>query len=262
MTDFIEKSKTAPSNLASLGIYLFNRRFLEDILIEDAALQTSSHDFGKDIIPKIIKKNKVHCFTFEKYWRDVGTIEAYWNTQQEILIPQSGLDLASWGVRTNLSLEDLTTLLPVKILSKAKIRNSIISPGCVIEGEVYNSILSPGVHVKSGARIEKSVVMNNASIGENSEVSHAILDKNTKIGKNCRVGFGELIPNRETPHLLSCGITVFGKNALLPDNFIAGKNCLIYPDLKESDYRKDTIASGDTVKPLMADRIVSGRKFQ
>ncbi|MBN1900275.1 hypothetical protein JW926_02985, partial [Candidatus Sumerlaeota bacterium] len=152
----------------------------------------------------------------------------------------------------------LTTLLPIKVMAKAKIRNSIISPGCVIEGEIYDSVLSPGVHVKSGARIEKSVVMNNAIIGEGSEVSHAILDKNTRIGEQCRIGFGELIPNKETPHLLSCGITVIGKNAVLPDHFTAGKNCLIYPDIRESDYQKDEISSGDTVKPLWGNQKVPG----
>lgn len=262
MIDFIEKSKTTPTNLASLGIYLFNRKFLEDILIDDAALKTSRHDFGKDIIPKIMKKHRVYCFTLDKYWQDVGTIEAYWKTQQEILNPQSGLDLAGWGVRTNLSLEDLAILMPLKIMSKARIHNSIISPGCIIEGEVINSILSPGVHVKTGAKVEKSVIMNNAVLGENSRVSHVILDKNIKIGKDCAVGVGELIPNKETPHLLSCGITVFGKNTVLPDHFTVGKNCLIYPDLKEADYRKDAIPSGDTIKPLTKDRLVSGRKFQ
>ena len=249
MINFVEKSKEATSNLASLGIYLFNRTLLENILQEDAVDEASSHDFGKDVIPKIMKKARVFCFIFKDYWRDVGTLDAYFTTHQELLNPLSGLDIFHWNVHTNINLEHLNTLMPLHITSRARVHHSLISPGCIIEGDVIDSILSPGVHVRPGARVEKSVIMHNAELGENSHVSHTILDKNTIIGKNSQVGAGEARKNRESPHLLSSGLTVFGKNVLLPDNMIVGKNCLIYPNLKEKDFHETRIPSGETIKP-------------
>ncbi|MCX6999053.1 MAG: sugar phosphate nucleotidyltransferase [Candidatus Sumerlaeota bacterium] len=180
ITDFIEKSKTAPSNLASLGIYLFNR---------------------------------------------------------------------------NIILEKLINLQPLRVTTNARVRHSIISPGCVIEGEVYDSVLSPGVHVKSGAKVEKSIIMNESIIGEDSRVIYSILDKNTVIGKNCKIGIGESVSNKESPHILSCGISVFGKNASLPDGFVVGKNCLVYPVVEGSDYPGEVISSGETIRPKCKRKI-------
>jgi len=254
MTDFIEKSPDAPSNLASLGIYIFNRSFLDDILVEDAADSSSSHDFGKNIIPRIMKDHRVYCFIFDGYWRDVGTIEAYWTTHQEALESGSGLNMADWGVRTNMNLENLCNLMPSKILPGARVRNSIISQGCVIEGEVTGSILSPGVFVGKGSRVEKSVIMNDSRVEQGTIVSHAILDKDTHIGKGCRVGVGEPAENRLTPHLLSCGLTVFGKNAVLPARGSVGKNCIIHPGVGEEDYKTRDIPSGETVKSAVRQR--------
>lgn len=249
MIDFVEKSKDAPSNIASLGIYIFNREFLEDILIEDAADKSSAHDFGKNIIPKVMKEARVYCHIFEGYWRDVGTLDAYWQTHQEILDPKkSHLDLEAWKLRTNMDLENIHKLMPTKITSTAKVKHSIISPGCFIEGEVVDSILSPGVHVKPGARVEKSVILHFAEVGENSSVTFSILDKRVMIGKNCKVGTGEATPNHIAPHLLSNGITVFGKKAILPDGFTMGKNCLIQPMVMESDYASEKVESGETIK--------------
>jgi len=251
MLDFIEKKKDASSNLASLGIYIFNQEFLEEILTNDAADKSSRHDFGKNIIPKIIKEARVFCYNFKGYWRDVGTIHAYWETHQEILENRSGLDINKWKVRTSFDPENLNNLLPLKITSRSRIQNSIISPGCIIEGEVTNSILSPGVHIRKGARVEKSVIMNNSCVGENSHISHAILDKNIRIGRNCRIGLGRSAANRKFPHLLSCDLSVIGKNALVPDNFSVGKNCLLFPNLKEKDYPNKKIGSGETIKPII-----------
>jgi len=254
--DFIEKSKTAPSNLASLGIYLFNRSFLEHVLNEDAADKNSGHDFGKNVIPDNIKKARLYAYTFKGYWQDVGAIDAYWTAHQEALdSAASGLDLERWNVRTNIILEKLVNLQPLRVATNARVRHSIISPGCVIEGEVYDSVLSPGVHVKSGAKVEKSIIMNESIIGEDSRVIYSILDKHTAIGKNCKIGIGESVSNKESPHILSCGISVFGKNASLPDGFVVGKNCLVYPVVEGSDYPGEVISSGETIRPKCKRKI-------
>ena len=253
MTDFVEKKKDAPSNQASLGIYVFNRHFLEDILREDAADKESQHDFGKNIIPKIMKDRRIYCYIFNDYWRDVGTISAYWATHQEALDPSSGLDLDRWKPRTSVDLEDLTNIQPAKITSSAKISNSIISPGCIIEGEVSESILSPGVRVRPGARVEKSVIMDNSDIGGDASVMKSILDKRVQVGKKTRIGVGDSVPNEETPHLLSSGITVIGKKAVVPSGCNVGKNIIIHPLVKETDYDSSGITSGSTIRPVKKD---------
>jgi glucose-1-phosphate adenylyltransferase len=247
MIDFVEKSKNPPSNLASLGIYVFNRELLEDALIEDNEDKNSSHDFGKNVIPKLMKEANIFCYKFQGYWKDVGTLDAYWSTHQEILDSSSGLDLRNWDVKTNMNLGNLKNIQPLKTTSSARIKNSILSPGCIIEGEVIDSILSPGVHVKAGTKIEKSIIMDNSYIGENCKISYAIIDKQARIGNNCDIGFGESVPNKKAPHLLSTGLTVFGKNAMIPNNFSVGKNSLIYPDVTESDYSESMIPPGETI---------------
>ncbi len=250
--EFVEKSDSPPSNIASLGIYVFNRHFLEDILRHDAADKTSSHDFGRDIVPAVIKSARVYCYLFNGYWRDVGTLDAYWRAHKEVLDATSGLDLKRWHVRTNANLRNLKNLIPARFASQARIHNSIISQGCLIEGEVFDSVLSPGVHISPRARVENCVVMNNAEVGENASITHTILDKNTYIGKGCRIGVGELIANKASPHLLSSGLTVIGKNAHLPDGIVVGKNCIIYPDVDKDDYSADTVPSGETLRPVSA----------
>lgn len=256
IVDFVEKSKTAPSNLASLGIYLFNRSFLERVLNEDAEDKNSQHDFGKNVIPNNIKKARVFAYIFKGYWRDVGTIDAYWNTHQEALNPaSSGLDLEKWNIRTNMLLENLANLQPLKAAAHARIHNSIIAPGCLIEGEVSDSILSSGVRVMPGAKIEKSIILHNVVVGEKSHVNYSILDKDTRIGNNCRIGEGDSIANKEAPHILSCGITVFGKYAKLPDGCTVGKNCLIYPVVEDGDYSGQRIESGETIRPKCKRKI-------
>ncbi len=255
MIDFVEKSKTPPSNIASLGIYVFDRKFLDRVLREDAADKTSSHDFGKNVIPNNMKKARVYCHIFKGYWRDVGTLDSYWTTHQEILDPASDLKLDSWNVRTNLDLEDLRNMLPMKVSRGARVINSIISPGCVVEGEVVDSILAPGVRVHPGAKIIKSILLNNVEVGEGSEMEYAILDKQTKIGRNCRIGFGESVPNIEAPQMLSSGLTVFGKKSMLPDRCFVGKNCIIHPMVQPSDYPGETIEAGGTIRPPRKHKI-------
>lgn len=241
-----EKPEKAHSNLASMGIYVFDTKYLL------SALRThSEHDFGKHIIPAAVKNAKVFAFPFKGYWRDVGTIKAYWDANMDLLDSTSGLDLENWGMRTNVEEEGRLGDRPPTFLSpKCSVRNSLISSGCIIEGQVENSILSPGVHVSRAAKVTDSVVMHDCLILTEARVNETILDKKVIIGEKAKLGLGSAeIPNEEKPHHLSCGLVVVGKGAEIPSGFKIGKNSIIHPYVRAADYPSPEMLPGATVRP-------------
>ncbi|MCX7016564.1 MAG: sugar phosphate nucleotidyltransferase [Candidatus Sumerlaeota bacterium] len=248
IVDFQEKPKHEPiSNMASLGIYAFRASTLEKRLVEDAARKDSQHDFGNDIIPRMIREDRVFCYEFQGYWRDVGTVASYWDANMEALDPASGLDLAAWDVRTNVQAHATESHRPLRISPNGGIRNSLVSNGCVIDGDVEHSVLSPGVIVRPGARLRDSVVLNGCVIGEGAVVENAILDKRAIIGPGVRIGVGEDAPNRNLPHLLNTGLTVIGKEARVPKGLRVGRNCLVRSYAPESAFAGKDLPSGETV---------------
>lgn len=238
--DFIEKPKETDLELASMGIYLFNR----DLLIE--ALETVKEvdlDFGKHIIPYLIKSKgaKVFAYRFNDYWRDVGTYDSYLETNLE-LIDEHVLDLydEKWTIHTRSEEKP-----PVKVEKGAKIENSLLSNGCIIKGEVINSVLSPGVYVGKGAKVINSVILNDTHIGEGSIVDTCILDKKVVIGNNVMLGHGDdYTANIERPDILASGITVLEKHAEIPSDTTVGRNCRIFGSAKVTD---KIIKSGTTL---------------
>ncbi|MCX7717397.1 MAG: sugar phosphate nucleotidyltransferase [Candidatus Sumerlaeaceae bacterium] len=254
VTAFQEKPKSNPvSNLASLGIYIFNADILLRRLAEDAADPTSDNDFGKNILPAMQAQDRLFGWVFDGYWRDVGTIESYWQANMETLDPSSGLDLARWDVRTNYFDPRPGNDLPARICRGGRVRHSHIARGCVIEGEVENSIVFPGVHIGRNSVVRDSVIMNNCEIADDCLVDRAILDKDCVVDRSSRVGAGDNTVNKEFPHLLDSGITVLGKNVLLPPGTVLGRNALVFPGVRPEDLPGSEIESGATVraaKPL------------
>jgi glucose-1-phosphate adenylyltransferase len=245
-----EKPEKAQSNLASMGIYVFNTNYLLDTLRTH-----KKHDFGKHIIPAAVKRDKVFAFHFQGYWRDVGTIKAYWDANMDLLDSSSGLDLKNWGLRTNVEEEDRLGDRPPTFLSpKCTVKNSVISPGCIIEGHVENSILSPGVRVGRGAKVVGSTIMHDSKILAGAQVIESILDKKVIVGEKTVLGVGSAdIANKEKPHHLSCGLVVVGKGAEIPPNFRIGKNSILYPYIKAEDFTSHKILPGETVHPKNPD---------
>ena len=241
ITAFKEKPKTSTSNLASMGIYLFDVSLLKQVLVE---LPQDDLDFGHHIIPHIIQttSNSVFAYKFEDYWQDVGTYDSYLETNLSLNSNTIDLDLydPTWKVYTKS--EDLP---PVKVGADATIKNSLISNGCVIEGTVINSVLSPGVRVGKHTVIKDSVVLNNVIISDYVTIDKAIIDKKVVIGRHTIIGDGDNIPNIEKPDLLTSGITVIEKSAVIPSDTKIGKNCRIFKSAIFSD--KD-IPSGSTLK--------------
>ena len=239
-----EKPEQPKSNLASMGIYIFNADFLIDSLEN-----RGGHDFGKNIIPDSIYNHTVMAFPFKGYWQDVGTIQSYWDTNMDLLNPQSNLNMQEWHIRTNMEEEGhLGDRPPSYISNSAKVSNSIISSFCKIEGEVYNSVLSPGVRVARNAVIRDSVIMHDSHIGESSYLDKVIVDKNVIIDSHCKIGVGEnKFPNIEFPDHLSTGITVLGKKSYIPSNVIIEKNCIINPNTTEGIIQASVIKCGGTL---------------
>jgi len=243
--NFQEKPAEAKSALASMGIYVFNTKVLAERLEEDARHRTS-HDFGRDIIPGMVAEGaQVYAYPFNGYWVDVGTIEAYWRANMDLLAKEPPFDPydRSWVIHTRSEERP-----PVKVRRGGRIARSLVSNGCIIEGQVKHSVLSPGVRVEHGAVVRDSVVMTDALIKGGAVVDHTILDKNVVVGEGAHIGFGEdYTPNEIQPNL-AIGITVVGKNTRFPAGIRVGRNCLISSDIEdESCFATDFIPSGKAV---------------
>ena len=186
ITEFEEKPAEPKSNLASMGIYIFNWKLLRKKLIADMKDPDSNHDFGKDIIPTLLNDGKkLYAYKFKGYWKDVGTIDSLWEANMDLLSKNNELDLndPTWKIYT----EDATAL-PQYIGPDAEINHAFVNQGCVIEGEITNSVLFTGAKVGKGAKIIDSVLMPGVVVDENAVVTRALVADNVKIGAGAVVG--------------------------------------------------------------------------
>ena len=186
IVEFEEKPEKPKSNLASMGIYIFNWKLLRKMLLADMKNPESSHDFGKDIIPTMLADEKtLFAYKFKGYWKDVGTIDSLWEANMDLLSKNNALDLndSSWKIYT----EDVTAL-PQFIGADADIDRAFITQGCVINGTVKNSVLFTGVKVATGAKVIDSVLMPGVEVDEGAVVTRALVADKVKIGKNAVVG--------------------------------------------------------------------------
>jgi len=240
---FEEKPSQPKSNLASMGIYIFNKDILSKVL-EDAH-RRGLQDFGSQIIPDAIAKYQIYGYKYQGYWRDVGTIEAYWQANMDLVVDLPSFNLYDPETKIRTLSVDMP---PVKLGPKAQISRSLISNGCIINGRVLNSVLSPHVYVEEGAHVMDSIIFDDTTIAQDAVVQRSIIDKECYIGSGCWVGCGDdYTPNKDEPDYLNCGITVIGKGARLPPGLRVGRNCKIDPGVKESDFSTLSIPSGSSV---------------
>jgi glucose-1-phosphate adenylyltransferase len=185
IVDFEEKPEKPRSNLASMGIYIFNWKLMRKMLMEDMKNPDSSHDFGKDFIPVMLNEGKgLYAYEFSGYWKDVGTIDSLWEANMDLLENNElDLDDSSWKIYT----EDTATL-PAYIGPKAKVDRAYMSQGVDVEGQVTNSVLFSNTKVAEGAKVIDSVLMPGAVVEEGATVTRALVADNVKIGKNTTVG--------------------------------------------------------------------------
>ncbi len=184
--EFDEKPKKAKSNLASMGVYIFNWEVLRKYLVEDEADPKSSNDFGKNIIPRMLNNGmKLYAYPFEGYWKDVGTIESLWEANMDLLKENNELNLydPKWKIYS------VNPIRPPHFAGEsAIIKNSMVGEGCVIYGEVRNSVLFPGVYVGKNTKVIDTVVMPKVLIGDNVTIERAIIGLGSVIKDDCRIG--------------------------------------------------------------------------
>ena len=186
IVEFEEKPEHPKSNLASMGIYIFNWKLLRKILLADMKNPDSHHDFGKDVIPCLLNDNKtLAAYKFKGYWKDVGTIDSLWEANMDLIDSRNELNLSdpTWKIYT----ED-TPALPQYIGPNAKIDKAFITQGCVVEGEVKHSVLFTGCKVGEGAKIIDSVLMPGVEVAAGAVVQRALVADNVKIGQDAVVG--------------------------------------------------------------------------
>lgn len=239
LVNFVEKPKTKPMSipgnpkmcLASMGNYIFNKNTLVNSIFKDAMIETSNHDFGKNIIPGLLKEGKkIYVYNFndnkfpgmspsEKgYWRDVGSVDAYWHANMDLLDYNPELNLYSkeWPLRTfNYNYP------PAKFIWEEGDRvgmatNSMVSEGCIISGgSLSRCILAPKVRINSFSQISDSILMENVSIGRYSEIKKAIIDKNVEIPPYTKIGFDREADTKKGFYVSPDGVTVVPKGAIL-----------------------------------------------
>ncbi|MBQ1871964.1 MAG: glucose-1-phosphate adenylyltransferase [Lachnospiraceae bacterium] len=200
VTKFAEKPKKPESNLASMGIYIFNTDVLIDKLIEDADDEESSHDFGKNIIPKLLKENEyVNAYRFDGFWKDVGTIESYYETNMQLLKekPEFSMIDEKFPIMSN------SNIYPVQYIGNtATLENCIINNGCKVYGRIKNSIIGNGCVIKEGAYIEDSLILPDTVIEEDVKIVRSIIGEHTLVRQGARIGLREgeitVIGNNET----------------------------------------------------------------
>lgn len=247
VTEYREKPNEAKFRWASLTIFLFKPDVLYDVVQENARSGTS-YEFGRDIIPNMLQQYRVYGYKFHDYWGYARTIDEFWQTNMHLLRKNPRIDLERWQVRTNLDHDSLRDRPPSQISRGAVIENSIFHNGCVIDGQVHNSILFPGVRVEAGAVVRNSILFFDTIVHSGARLERTITDFDVEVGRECVVGEGESgVANRENPTLLKSGITVIGKDVSLPERIRIGKNCIIYPGLKQSHFREKQVESGLTL---------------
>ena len=226
ITEFQEKPKNPKSNLASMGIYIFNWDILKKYLIEDEADPESENDFGNNIIPNLLKDNRaMYAYRFSGYWKDVGTISSLWEANMEVLDPEhSGIDLfdENWKIYSRNS-----GMTGHRILGDAVVENSLITDGCCIEGDVKHSVLFAGVKVEAGAVVEDAVVMGGTTIRKGAVVKHCIVAENVEICEGAVVG---AMPTGDEK-----GVATIGNGVKIGANAKVGPNAMVREDVKEGE---------------------------
>ena len=240
VVEWQEKPKQPKSDLASMGVYVFSKRSLHRWLDE------SLPDFGANVIPAMLDGGaRVFGYRFDGFWQDVGTIQSYWEANLALLGDHPELDLYDKGWLIDTRSEERA---PAKVGPTAQVHRSMISHGCMINGTVVNSVLSPGVQVDVGAVVRDSIVMFDSVIRSGAVVDRAILDKEVVVGAGAIVGNGDDDrPNRQEPGRLNTGITVVGKQAIIPRGTRIGRNVKIEEGVRATDFASRMVRSGESI---------------
>ena len=243
ITEFEEKPEHPRSNLASMGIYIFNWKTLKEALI--AMADQPALDFGKHVIPYCHEKGApLYAYEFTGYWKDVGTLSSYWEANMELIdiVPEFNLYEEYWKIYTKSEIQP-----PDYIAADSVVERSIIGEGSEVYGEVYNSVIGCGVTIGKGTVIRDSIIMNQTQIGEGCEINKAIIAENVVVGNQVKLGVGEEAENDTVPHIYNHGLVTIGEKSVIPDGISVGKNSVISGVTAAADYEDSQLASGKTL---------------
>jgi len=240
ITEFEEKPANPRSNLASMGIYIFNWKVLKEALL--TLSDVPGCDFGKHVIPYCHEKTgKIYAYEFNGYWKDVGTLGSYWEANMELIdiIPEFNLYEEYWKIYTKTD-----RIPPQYIDAEAKVVKSIIGEGTEIYGEVTNSVIGEGVTIEKGAVVRDSIIMQDTVIGAGAIVEKAIIAEDVKIGANAHLGVGEYADSQYDPKVYQFDLVTVGEHSVIPEGVQVGKNTAISGVTEPSDYPDGQLESG------------------
>ena len=242
--EFEEKPENPKNDLASMGIYIFDWKILRQALV-NAEVNHDNSDFGKHIIPHCLNQgNEIVAYEFEGFWKDVGTLESYWQANMELisLVPDFNLYEAYWKIYTKNEIQP-----PQYIASGAVVDTCILGEGTEIYGEVYNSVIGSNVTIGKGSVIRDTIIMSDTVIKENTIINRSVISEDVIIGSNVVMGDGENIINEEFPSIYNSGISVIGESAIIPDGVSIGKNCALVGPLCVEDFANGKLESGQNL---------------
>ena len=243
IVDFEEKPANPRSNLASMGIYIFNWKTLKEALLAKA--DQPNLDFGKHIIPYCHEKGApLYAYEYNGYWKDVGTLHSYWEANMELIdiVPVFNLYEDYWKIYTK------SDKLPPQYMSAdSVVEKCLIGEGSVICGKVYNSIIGCGVTIEEGTVVRDSIIMNDTTIGKNCEINKGIIAENVIIGNDVKLGVGEEIDNDTAPHIYNHGLVTIGEKTVVPNGVSVGKNSVVSGNTTVADYPDMYLGSGKTL---------------
>lgn len=243
ITEFEEKPAHPRSNLASMGIYIFNWETLKEALV--AMVEHPALDFGKHVIPYCHRKGApLYAYEFTGYWKDVGTLHSYWEANMELIdiVPEFNLYEEYWKIYTRSEIQ------PPQYLSADSVAEcSIIGEGSDIYGKVYNSVIGCGVTIGKGTVVRDSIIMNHTRIGDNCQLEKAIVAEDVCIGNGVVLGTGEERPNETAPHIYDHGLVTIGEKSVIPDGIQVGKNTVISGVTSVEDYEGLQLPGGRTL---------------
>jgi glucose-1-phosphate adenylyltransferase len=242
--EFEEKPPNPKSNLANMGIYIFKWDVLRDALERDSKIHPDS-DFGMHVLPMLLEDgSQMFAYPFSDYWRDVGTIESYWEANMDLIKTVPDFNLYE---EFNKIYTDADHQPPIYTGPNALVQGAILSEGCEVLGHVSGSVLGPGVIIEEGAFVKDSIIMEDCYIGKNSTLERCIVDAGCTVGEGVVIGSGDNVPNQSKPIIYNTGITVLGENTTIPDGMSIGKNCVVYGETEPSNYPGGMLASGESI---------------
>jgi len=242
--DFEEKPANPRSNLASMGIYIFNWKVLREALI--ANKDVPQLDFGMHVIPYCHQSGKqVYCYEYNSFWKDVGTLQSYWEANMELveLVPIFNLYEEYWQIYTN----NTISVAPQYVDEKAVVERCIVGEGCEIYGRVTNSVIGRCVVIEEGACVNNSIIMDNTIVKKNARIEKAIIGENCQIGENVILGNGEYRESTYNKKVYNSELVTIGEDSIIPDGVSVGKNTAILGITTLEDYPNNRLESGDAI---------------